>query len=387
MLNPKKRYKVLIVDDNPVNIEILRQFLDLERYQISAVTSGEKCLKLAPKIMPDIILLDILMEGMDGYQTCEQLKRSEQTAAIPVVFVTAKVDPEDIRRGFRLGAADYLTKPVQREEAIARIENQLKVAEKFQIEREMVIESEKMSSLGGFVSSIAHEISTPLGSLNTALSFTVEQAQKVQQDFDNKTLRPNTLQDFLKNVNEALGISQKNIESASMILHSFKLVAVDQCRYEISAFNLKEYIDNILMSLQPKLKNTPHLVNHQTPGTIIVTSYPGALSQVITNLVNNSLLHGFEGIEAGQIDITSNEEEGQVNIVYRDNGRGIEPERLSKVFEAYYTTKAGKGGSGLGMGIVKRLVDEDLRGQLTLDSKPGEGVTVTLSFPGTISLE
>lgn len=387
MINPKKRYKVLIVDDNPVNIEILRQFLDLERYQISAVTSGEKCLKLASKIRPDIILLDILMEGMDGYQTCEQLKANENTSDIPVIFVTAKVDPEDIRRGFRVGATDYLTKPVQREEAIARIENQLKIAEKFQIEREMVIESEKMSSLGSFVSSIAHEISTPLGSLNTALSFTVEQARQVQEDFDNKTLRPARLQDFLRNINEALGISQKNIENASMILHSFKLVAVDQCRYEVSEFNLKEYAENVLLSLKPKLKNTSHIVNLAISGVIVLHSYPGAISQIITNLVNNSLLHGFENKPQGQIDISATEDNDKITVVYQDNGKGIEPERLSKVFEDYYSTKHGEGGSGLGMGIIKRLVEEDLQGKMTLESEVGQGVCVTVTIPARIEAQ
>lgn len=385
MINPKKRYKVLIVDDNPVNIEILRQFLDLERYQISAVTSGEKCLKLAPKIKPDIILLDILMDGMDGYQTCEQLKANEETADIPVIFVTAKVDPEDIRRGFRMGATDYLTKPVQKEEAIARIENQLKIAEKFQIEREMVIESEKMSALGGFVSSIAHEISTPLGSLNTALSFTVEQARNIQQDFDNKTLRPAKLQEFLSHINEALGISQKNIENASMILHSFKLVAVDQCRYEISEFNLKEYAENVLLSLKPKLKNTRHVVNIDIPGTIVMNSYPGAISQIITNLVNNALLHGFENIEAGQIDIQALQQEQNITLTFKDNGQGIAAERLSKVFEDYYSTKHGEGGSGLGMGIIKRLVEEDLQGKMTLASEVGLGVNITIDIPANLN--
>lgn len=385
MAKANRRYKVLIVDDNPVNIEILRQFLDLERYQISAVTSGEKCLKLAPKIQPDIILLDILMEGIDGFETCQKLKADEQTADIPVIFVTAKVDPEDIRRGFVIGATDYLTKPVQREEAIARIENQLKIAEKLHMERQMVLEAEKMSALGGFVSSIAHEISTPLGSLNTALSFTVDQARQIQQDFDDKTLKPNKLQDFLTHIDEALGIAQQNIENASMILHSFKLVAVDQCRYEIDQFNLKEYLENVLLSLKPKLKNTHHQVNLKVPGSIVLNSYPGAISQIITNLVNNALLHAFETIDNGQIEITADEQDGKVTLSFSDNGKGIAPQDLPSIFKDYFSTKHGQGGSGLGMGIIKRLVEQDLQGQVCIDSDLGAGVKVVISIPTNLT--
>ncbi|NQZ06144.1 MAG: hybrid sensor histidine kinase/response regulator [Algicola sp.] len=379
-MNEPHNSSILIVDDNPINIDLLRHFLTLDDYKISAVTSGEKALKLIARVKPDLILLDIMMPGIDGYETCRRLKADNETAAIPVIFVTAKTAPEDIRLGFSVGASDYITKPVQQEEVLARVVNQLRLLEKSRMDQEQLLQSEKLSALGGFVSSIAHEISTPLGTLNTALSFTIDKAAQIRQDFDNKTLRPANLSSFLDSINEALQISQTNIESASQILHSFKLVAVDQCHYVVSRFNLREYIDNIVLSLKPNIKQTPHQVVTSIPADIEVNNFPGALSQIIIILINNSLLHGYKNDQNGKMEISAKAMDEYTELVYRDDGVGIEAQLLKKVFEPYYTTKAGKGGSGLGMGIMKKLVEEDLEGSIDISSRPGEGLQVIIRF-------
>ncbi len=376
-----KPFDILIVDDNPVNIDLLRCYLAGQHYNISAVTSGEKALKLIARAKPDLILLDVMMPGIDGYETCRQLKLDRDTESIPVIFVTAKMEPENIRQGFSVGGADYIAKPAQQDEVLARVANQFKLLEQSKFERDLVLNSEKMSSLGRFVGSIAHEVSTPLGTLNTALSYTIDQANELQQAFENKTLKPAMLAAFLRQVNEALQISQTNIDSASRILHSFKLVAVDQCRYTIMPFNLREYIDNIILSLKPKLKATSHDVQVQIPPEIEINSYPGAISQIITNLINNSLLHGFADGEYGQLSVTASEKDDWTEMTYQDNGRGMPPAILEKTFEPYYTTKQGEGGSGLGMGIIKSLVEQDLEGTITLSSVEGEGVKVIVRFP------
>ncbi len=379
-MNELNNASILIVDDNPINIDLLRHFLTLDHYKISAVTSGEKALKLVARVKPDLILLDIMMPGIDGYETCRRLKADVETAAIPVIFVTAKTAPEDIRLGFSVGASDYITKPVQQEEVLARVVNQLRLLEKSRMDQEQLLQSEKLSALGGFVSSIAHEISTPLGTLNTALSFTIDKAAQIREDFDNKTLRPANLSSFLDSINEALQISQTNIESASQILHSFKLVAVDQCHYVVSSFNLREYIDTIVLSLKPNIKQTSHQVTTSIPADIVVNSFPGALSQIITILINNSLLHGFEDEQNGKMQIIAKTSDDYTELTYTDDGKGIEAELLKKVFEPYYTTKAGKGGSGLGMGIMKKLVEEDLEGSIDISSCLGEGLQVIIRF-------
>ncbi|MFT4928303.1 MAG: CheY-like chemotaxis protein [Phenylobacterium sp.] len=383
--NGKKTGNILIVDDNPVNIDLLRCYLAAEAYDISAVTSGEKALKLTERVKPDLILLDVMMPGIDGYETCQRLKSNNDTKHIPVIFVTAKTEPEDVHQGFTVGGADYITKPAQQDEVLARIANQFKLLERSKFAQDLVHNSAKMSSLGAFVGSIAHEVSTPLGTLNTALSFTIDQARELQQAFDSKTLKPAMLSTFLKQVNEALQISQTNIDNASRILHSFKLVAVDQCSYDVMPFNLREYTDNILLSLKPKLKATSHKVVTTIPAIIQINSYPGAISQIITNLINNSLLHGYAQGVYGQFTIDAAEDEGWIKLTYQDDGQGMSDQTLEKAFEPYYTTKTGKGGSGLGMGIIKKLVEEDLEGIIRVNSAPGEGVEVVVRFPAVHS--
>ncbi|MFT5162516.1 MAG: CheY-like chemotaxis protein/anti-sigma regulatory factor (Ser/Thr protein kinase) [Alteromonadaceae bacterium] len=379
----KRPFEILIVDDNPVNIDLLRCYLSTQGYSISAVTSGDKALKLIDRVKPDLILLDVMMPDIDGYETCRRLKSNRDTETIPVIFVTAKTEPEDIHQGFEAGGSDYITKPAQQDEVLARVANQIKLLERAKFERELVYNSAKMAELGSFVGSIAHEVSTPLGTLNTALSFTIDQARALQNAFEEKTLKPAMLKAFLAQVNEALQISQTNIDSASRILHSFKLIAVDQCRYAVMPFNLREYGDNIILSLKPKLKSTNHQVILQIPADIEINSYPGAISQIITNLINNSLLHGYAPGLYGNLSINAQEQTGRTEIIYSDDGQGMSKQTLEQIFVPYYTTKGGKGGSGLGMGIIKKLVEQDLRGSVDISSNIGEGVKVTINFPST----
>lgn len=382
MSQNKTNFNILIVDDNPVSADLLRCYLASESYNISRVGSGEKALGRIHRFQPDVILLDVMMPpGIDGYETCRRLKSDRNTASIPVIFVTARIAPEDISQGFAVGGSDYIAKPIQPAEVLARVAYQLKLTQQLKMERELVLKSQKMSSLGGFVSSIAHEISTPLGTLNTALSYTIDEADSLQKSFDAKTLKPNQLASFLQNLREALHISQTNIHSASQILHSFKLVAVDQCHYTVSKFNLREYIDNVLLSLKPNLKQTEHIVHSDIPADIEISSFPGAISQIVTNLINNSLRHAYPNEQPGHIHLSASEAEGWATLIYQDDGQGIPPAVLDKVFEPYYTTNAKKGGTGLGMSIVKRLVEQDLEGSVNIDSQVGQGIKVTIHFP------
>lgn len=381
MSDNKPEFNVMIIDDNPVTMNLLRYYLSNENYNISLVNSGEQALERISRLKPDVILLDVMMPGIDGFETCRRLKQCRNSAAIPVIFVTAKIDPDDIAQGFTVGASDYIAKPIQQAEVLARVANQLKLTQQLKMERDLVLKSQKMSSLGAFVSSIAHEISTPLGTLNTALSFTIDEANALQHAFENKTLKSAKLASFLANLKEALQISQTNIESASRVLHSFKLIAVDQCRYTVSTFNLREYVDNVLLSLKPNLKRTKHDIQVRVRADIEITSYPGAISQIITNLINNSLLHGYPQGEYGTIRLSAVEDNRITELTYQDDGLGMKPQILKKVFEPYYTTNPDKGGSGLGMGIVRKLVEQDLEGTLTISSEINQGVKIVIKFP------
>lgn len=154
---------ILIVDDNPTNIDILRGFLSHANYRISAVTSGQKALMFVEKYPPDLILLDIMMPEMDGYEVCKRLKGGKSTQHIPVIFVTAKIAPEDIKKGFQVGAADYINKPAHEDEVLARVNNQVAIIDRHNLAQEILMKSEKMSALGHLVGGITHEVASPWG--------------------------------------------------------------------------------------------------------------------------------------------------------------------------------------------------------------------------------
>ncbi|WP_281561321.1 hybrid sensor histidine kinase/response regulator [Thalassomonas sp. RHCl1] len=374
-------FTILIVDDNPTNIDLLRRFLAPEHYQIAAFTSGEQALKLMAKIAPDLILLDIMMPGLDGYQVCQKLKQDSLYQHIPVIFVTAKVEPEDLRRGFTLGAADYITKPVNQDILLARVKNQQSCVRQLKLERQLLEESEKMAKLGHMVASIAHEVATPMSNIALAINCIYEETVKLHHALEQKQLNKHALADFFEMVEESLTLCEKNSQLANSVLSSFKQVAVNQCSQQVLRFNLHEYLLDVLQALRPTLKRLPHSVKLDIDPELSLLTYPGALSQVIINLINNSLVHGFGETNRGEITITARDTGDRAEIHYRDNGQGIAEADRELAFNPFFTTKAGQGGSGLGLSISKKLVENELKGSIALDPehRPGVLFIITLS--------
>lgn len=249
-----------------------------------------------------------------------------------------------------------------------------------QAQRQLV-ESEKMASLGGLVAGIAHEINTPVGIGVTAASSLQERVVRLRQVFDDKTMKRSDLQQFMDGVQEGVGILLSNLQRAAELVHSFKQVAVDQTSDSRRRFKLKEYLEEVLLSLRPQLKKTQHKVSVDCPEDLELNSFPGALSQVITNLVTNSLIHAYEAEDVGTISIRVRLEGGRVQMHYSDDGKGISPEHLEQIFEPFFTTRRGQGGSGLGMHVVYNIVKQRLGGQIACDSEPGKGTRFTISIP------
>ena len=380
LMTVNKKASILIVDDNPVNIDLLRRYLEGEDYSISAVTSGEKALKVVAKIQIDLILLDIMMPGMDGYQTCTALKQSSQSEHIPVIFVTAKIEPEDLRKGFAVGAADYITKPVQQDIILARVKNQLSITSQMQLKRELLEKSNKMAELGNMVAGIAHEVASPMGNLMLTMDYILQKTAKIKQASAEHKLDKQGFEQYLAKLTEAANMCHANAKRATDLMASFKQVAVNQCSNKIIEFNLAEYIEDILLTLRPKLKKHPHTVTVLIDEKITVINNPGALSQVIINLVNNSLLHAFNQERTGNIEIAAKEEKHLITLVYTDDGLGMSSEQRQMAFKKYYTTKAGEGGSGLGLTICKELIEQEMQGQIELESTHGTGTKFTISF-------
>lgn len=247
-----------------------------------------------------------------------------------------------------------------------------------------LIEAEKLSSLGGMVAGIAHEINTPLGLCITIHSYINDNYQVVRERFDSGNIRKQDFIDFTDMMDESLGILDKNLQRAAHLIKSFKQVSEDQTGEHIRDFLLRDYLQEVMETLSPKFKQTQHQVNIDCSPTLRLQTLPGAISQVITNLVMNSLLHGFEGRNDGHIEMMCAEERGNVIIRYRDNGSGLSAEAKQKIFDPFYTTKRGQGGTGLGMHLVYNIVSQRLQGEIMIE-EVDNGTAFRLVIPKKIS--
>jgi signal transduction histidine kinase len=254
-----------------------------------------------------------------------------------------------------------------------------------QLEQAMnqLVQTEKLASLGSLVAGVAHELNTPLGNSLTVASTLREQVQEFGHQVETgNALRRRALLDFIAHCRDAAALVEKNSRRAADLIGNFKQVAVDQTSMRRRSFDLRQALDEVLSTLQPKLKRTQHRLEVAVDRGIVLDSFPGPLEQIVTNLVTNSLLHGFEGVEVGLIRIegapTGDE---RVALSYADNGVGIPKTLATRVFDPFFTTKLGSGGSGLGLCIVFNLVTGVLGGTIALSSSPGQGARFDMLLP------
>jgi signal transduction histidine kinase len=251
--------------------------------------------------------------------------------------------------------------------------------------QEQLIESEKMASLGGLVAGMAHEINTPLGVSVTASSTVMAIIKTFIQELKTGHLKKSTMNQFISDVEKGFEILESNLYRAVNLITNFKHIAVYQSVDEIKKIDIIEYFNEVLTSLSPQWKKASVKLVTDFPKHLMMTTYPGALTQLLTNLVDNSLKHAFiESEDAGEIHLSVRSSNQYVFIDYKDNGKGIPEEILQKVFEPFFTTQRSKGGIGLGMHVVYNLVTQKLKGKINLSSKQGEGFSCAIQIPNTI---
>lgn len=249
-----------------------------------------------------------------------------------------------------------------------------------------LISQEKLASLGRLVAGVAHEINTPVGICVTATSHMVEELALIRKDFEAGHLSKDSLQQFFDIMDQSLRIMTSNCQRSATLIRSFKQVAVDQSSESMREFDLRAYLEEILLSLHPKIKNKNISVKLECDKGVLVRNYPGALSQIITNMLMNSIHHGFDGREQGTVTIRAQRSQDQVELEFADDGIGMDDAALKKLFEPFFTTKRGQGGSGLGAHIVYNLVTGALHGTVRATSVLGEGLRYQLRFPQRRSL-
>jgi signal transduction histidine kinase len=257
--------------------------------------------------------------------------------------------------------------------------------------REHLVQSEKLAALGGLVAGVAHEVNTPVGTAFTATSYLQEEQHKTALALQQGTLKKSELQAFMETAEEGVTIILVNLQRAAELVKSFKLVASDQTQQERRRFALCEYLDEVLLSLRPKVKHTPHQLTLDCPANlptgILLDSYPGALAQIITNLLDNTLIHALDEQHPGHITIRVQQEQETVRLEFSDDGCGMDQATVARIFEPFFTRNREGGGTGLGLHIVYNLVTGKLQGRIQCDSRPGAGTRFILTLPITVGTD
>ena len=247
--------------------------------------------------------------------------------------------------------------------------------------RNQLIESEKMAQLGSLVAGIAHEINTPVGIGVTASTHFIAECKEFKHLYDEQKMKKSDLELFIKNSLESSEIIFNNLNRASKLINSFKQIAVDQSNDSLREFDVKDYLNEIINSLNPEIKKRKITVSTTCPEHLIISSYPGEFAQIITNFVTNSLMHGFEQNDTGQIDIDIKDDNDFIVLNYKDTGKGIPQEHIEKIFNPFFTTKRGQGGSGLGLHLIYNLITQKFKGSIQCTSEISKGVFFVVRIP------
>ncbi|BAU12469.1 response regulator receiver sensor signal transduction histidine kinase [Leptolyngbya sp. NIES-3755] len=408
---------ILVVDDNTTNLSVLSQALKQVGWKVRVAMDGESALQKVQEERPELILLDVMMPGIDGFETCRRLKADAATHDIPVIFMTALSDTESKIKGLSIGAVDYIAKPFEQEEVIARVKIHLQLRqlqsnlarevekrtcelsatlEELQRSQQQLIQSEKLSTLGQLVAGVAHELNNPIGcivsNIHPALETVSELEQVIrfyQQRFPEATERLEqeldidvefNLADLPKLLN-SMQLSADRIQAMSVSLRSFSRSDSER---KVRA-NLRDGLDCTLVILEHRLKANsirPRIEVLKQYDDIFVECYPGPLSQVFMNLLANAIDALNEACSAApQIQIQTEVTDKAAIVRIRDNGGGIPLEVQSQIFESTFTTKAAGKGTGLGLSISHQIIVEKHGGQLTCTSEMGQGTEFTISIP------
>ncbi len=270
----------------------------------------------------------------------------------------------------------------QRTEALKNSLEELKTAQ------DKLVENEKFAFLGGLVAGISHEINTPIGICVTAATHLHDEAQKLKTSFENNSMTKTKFEEHITLLSEISGLIITNTDIASNLISSFKKIAVDQSHEAIRTFNLNDYLKDVFLSLKPqfkKFKNPEIIID--CPDKIVLTTYSSAIYQVLTNLVMNSIIHGFENRDECRISLVISNNNNKIQMLYSDNGNGMTADVIRHIYDPFFTTKRGSGGSGLGMNIVYNIVMHKLKGTIKCESSPGNGVQFNIHFPAVLEIK
>lgn len=247
--------------------------------------------------------------------------------------------------------------------------------------QDYLIHVEKMASLGDLVAGVAHEINTPVGMSLTGITHFIDISENLQKSYKNEDMSQAEFETYLENSTKLAKSINVSLVKAASLIKSFKEIAVDQSSEAIRLFNMKNYIDEVLLSLHHELKRRKHIIQVECASDLEIKSHPGAFSQIITNLIMNSFIHAFKNDAVGNITIELQVDNNILFLTYTDDGKGIMQENLTKIFDPFFTTNRKYGGSGLGLNIIFNIVNTTLKGKIECSSIEDVGVEFKIVIP------
>ncbi|MFP4362487.1 MAG: sensor histidine kinase [Spirochaetia bacterium] len=410
-MQDKKKQTLFIADDNPENLNVLSEILEEEGYETRASLSGEEMLSSIGIQKPDMIILDIHMPKMDGYEICKELKASEETKEIPVIFCSALTEPFNIVRGFELGAVDYITKPFRSQEVLARVKTHLELQNKqTELEKSLeylksaqkhLIQTEKMTSIGILLAGIAHEINNPVNYIiNSLEGFRTDftDIKKLldfctQTDISEKAEYAENLRTLLNSIEYPVLIQEmeallggiytgaKKVHEIVKSLKAFSLSGEEPKQ----VLSVESEIDRALLMLQPQVDENIKVVKTLTSPQEVMTQ-PGSLSQVALQILQNSLdaVRRKSKAEEQTISIAIESGENRESVItISDTGPGMDKEAQHHALDPFFTTKKIGHGTGLGLTTAYQIVKET-GGTVEIESETDKGTTVRIILPPAV---
>tara|TARA_Y100001956_G_scaffold82480_1_gene103575 strand:+ start:2118 stop:4055 length:1938 start_codon:yes stop_codon:yes gene_type:complete len=344
-------------------VDALKECFDLQRHLLRH-SDFSKC---EEKITVNCITIYLMFQGRAHFEDDKFL--GFRGSAINITELkTTQLDLEELNQNLEHTVAIRTVDLKQSMEQLQKAQDQL-------------VEQEKLAALGGLVAGVAHEVNTPLGIAVTATSVIREATQELNLAFSQQTLTSQQFEEVMSRLSDGSTMLEHNLERAAKLIRDFKQTAVDQVSESRSQFNIAQVLDALIASLHPETRKIPVAPLLDGDTQLQMNSLPGVITQVVSNLILNSVNHAFSEQSEPKIRIAYRQEEENIIFEYTDNGCGVEPSLHHKIFEPFYTSKRGKGGSGLGLNLVFNLVTQKLKGQLEFESDVGKGVRMVLTVP------
>ena len=394
-----EKYSILIADDNPNNLKVLSSMLEKIGYNIRVAKNGEQAINSIKALPPDLILLDIHMPIMDGYEVCKQVKSNHKLSDIPVIFLSALTESFNKVQGFQLGAVDYITKPFEIEEVEIRIKTHINLREKrlklqlalkeLRDKEEKLIETEKMAALGVLTSGLAHEINNPINFISNSVLALKERTDKLIDivgmygSMDGASI---SYKSITKDFPEIYENIMKGVDYITKIVRGLRIYSRIE-KEELQISDINELIDTSLLILYHKYKERI-IIDKRYDNIPKVYCHPAKLSQVFLNVLSNSI----DSIDEKELNSNGNtdfkitistkkdEDSNSIIVEFIDNGVGVKEEIRNKIFDPFFTTKEVNKGTGLGLSICAGIIKEH-NGLISLDYSNNTETKFRIAIP------